>query len=190
MILPWIDLIEECPLAMQLIEAKTEFKYSPIYGVPLNEDQTPIRHEHLERFFDDQGWFMTAYPAEFPGWNGVITDTQGQYVFSDPAHFSDVKSRNHAKSLLAGIAIKCFQKRLMEIIEIPENAYYLDAEESLIDSAQDKDLKDIVASDLTFDAEGLVKMNDFVVLKKDKKILVIKSNLKLPLPGMVISVKP
>lgn len=174
MMLNWETLQGECPLAVQLIEKRTGFKYSAPYGTLLNEKSAHITYAHLEGFFDDHGWLMTIYPTEFPKWNGILSDTNSIQVFNDPDQFNLVQDRNHAKSLIATITIKYFEEKVKEFMKVPDGALIL-TEEHIIPSAKDKGLEYTTTSDLTGDGAGLLANSSFVVLKIGDRCVILKN---------------
>lgn len=184
MILHWDSLKEDHPTAVSIIEGVTGFSYDPAYGVLMKEKRA-IEYANLEGFFDDHGWYMTVYPTEFPGWNGIITDRNGKRIFDGPEYFKDVKSRNHAKSLLAGIAIKMFDKTVLDMIEIPQDAIIL-TEEHVIESARGKGVDQIQLSDLNHDGSGLLASTTSMALYVSGKLAVILRNDGFPDPGLIL----
>jgi len=184
MILHWDSLKEDHPTAVSIIEGVTGFKYDTAYGALMNEGK-PIDYAHMEGFMDDHGWYMTVYPTEFPGWNGIITDRNGTRIFDAPEVFRDVRSRNHAKSLLAGIAIKMFDKKVLEITEIHEDAVILDRSH-LVRGADTKSVDQLQYSDFNLDGQGLISGSSMAVYMGDKQSVVIKNTEGFPEPGMVI----
>lgn len=177
MIINWKTLKEECPIAVQLIEKGTGFKYNAAYGTLLDDEKgtKQIAFSNLEGFFDNQGWFMSIYPVGFPLWNGIITDTQGGRVFNDQAQFYGVKSRNHAKTLIATIAIKYFNEALKSMIKVPDDKRVLTVKDHVSKEAQEKGLKYIQFSDLTLDGRGLHTISDFVLLTDGNESIVLKN---------------
>ena len=186
MILHWKSLKEECLLAMQLIENTTGFKYNPAYQTFINETNDALSYAHIEGFFDDHGWFLTVYPLAFPNWNGVITDTTGKHLLNYPVQFEGVKSRNHAKSMLAGIAIKMFEEQCKDLFKVPEKATVL-TKEHLKEHAVEKPIELIkYLDDLNPDGMGLMSVADFCGIQIGNRIKVLKNKEKLPFIDMII----
>lgn len=188
MTLHWSSLREECPLAIQLIEKRTGFIYDPAYGTMI-KDNKQLTYAHLEDFFDNHGWFMSVYPMQFPGWNGIITDTSGKKVFDDYQEFSEVRSRMHAKSLLAGITIKYFEEMVKTMMDIPKGHTQLTSVH-VMSHALSKPIEQILLSDINLDGQGLAKMADLCILIRDDKAKVMKQRYdKLPYRDMVFPAK-
>ncbi len=190
MILPFKSLREECPVAIQVIEKSTGYTYAPAHGTLTHKDtREPITFPVLEGFFDEQGLLMSVYPTKFPGWNGVLSDFNGRQIHNEPASFATANSRNHAKSLIAGITIKVFEEMLKQMVALPES--YLSLERTdLVETAKEKDLEEIELLDLSFDARGLLTHSDYAILKDGKRAVVLKNAKKdFPWIGMVINVK-
>lgn len=187
MILHWKSLREECPLALQLIEKKTGFTYDAPYQT-LTKENEGIGYHDLERFFDDHAWFMTVYPTQFPGWNGIITDSAGRHVFNDPATFANVKERNHAKSLIAGITIKYFEQQLQPMMRLGDKATVL-TDDHLIESARGKQMEHILPSDLTLEGQAELEVAGTCALKRGNLAVIMKNkDSELPFIGMIITI--
>lgn len=187
MTLHWSSLREECPLAIQLIEMRTGFIYDPAYGTMI-KDNKQLTYAHLEDFFDNHGWFMSVYPMQFPGWNGIITDTAGRRVFDDHVQFSEVKSRIHAKSLLAGIAIKYFEEQVRAMLSLQDQTQL--TSEHLLAHAVGKPLEQLRSSDLTLDGRGLLQTSQLCLMVRGDQVKVMKQRYdKMPYLDMVFPTK-
>ncbi len=184
--LNWPTLKEECPMAIQIIEKESGYTFDPIYGV-LKKDNAQYGYSNLVRFFDDQGWYMSVYSLGFPNWNGVLSDTKGNQMLNDPTFFQQANSRSHAEGIMGAWALKAFEEELKKMFKLPDTATKLDRS-FLIESAKEKELKDITFTDLNTDAHGLVVHANFAVLIDGKQAKVIKNIGKLPFIDMIITI--
>jgi hypothetical protein len=187
MIFNWSDHKANYPLAIQTLKEATGFTYEPAYGT-LFKDGKAITYPEVEGFFDEQGWFLTLYPTEFPGWNGIITDGNGKQIFNDPSSFSLVKSRNHGKALLCGVAIMYFEDMLKTMLATKKSPLRLKYSD-LNEQGKDKGVEEIQIDDITLDAKGLVTYSDNAIIDLHdgkSKFLKVKSK-GFPFPGLIFN---
>ena len=174
-------------MTVQIIEKRTGYKYDNIYGTMLNEARDQIGVSVMKGFFDDHGWFLTEYPTEFPGWNGVISDSQDVRLLNDPSMFEKCRSRGHAESLLMSYALKAFEEQLKDILKLPKETLILHRTD-LDKSAAEKELESVIYSDLNFDSSGLALHSDTVVVRHGNRAMVLKSKSELPFIGMIVTI--
>jgi hypothetical protein len=185
MILQWASLRQDNPLAVQVIEKETGFTYEAAYGTLLKENKQ-ILYSNLENFFDSWGWRMTVAAAEYPAWTLMITDRNDNVIFNMPATDS-LKSRDHAKSTLAGVAITYLNQWLADLFKLEGNELILDRS-YLQPDAENKPLGSLSPSDFTLDGQGLISAHDIALYQVNDDYVVLKNALgKLPFPGMILS---
>lgn len=201
MILNWKTLREEAPMTVQLIEIESKFTYDPAYHSLLNQFKREITSIEIERFFDDQGWYMTVYPGEFPGWIGVISDTAGNQIYNDPTSFEECRSRGHAKSLITVIAIKSMEEYLKQwikdLIEGKNHGKHfkttvLDTAFHVNDNSALLELSNLKYENLNQSGQEEVYLNEYVFLKnREGKAKVLKTpgnKITFPFLDMIVTV--
>ena len=191
MIINWKTLLEEEPLAIDLLCRETGFEYDVAYHAPIKNDRI-FKYEDLEEFLDHRGWHMIIYCAKNNerygmDWIGVIVDGTGNTVYQNNDDFSDVRSRSHAKSLLATIAIKYYGEAMKQMCVIPEDSLVVSMDE--INQQKGKVFSEYTFEDLKDDMKILSANVDCVVLQGDDDNpmkMVLKNTRKYPYVGQLL----
>lgn len=185
MILNFETLRSDNPLAIQVIEKTTDFVYDPAYG-QLMKDKRAMGFQNIENFFDNWGWRIAIIPGEYPTWGFAIVDRNDSTVhqnLSSPELFT----RDHAKSMAAGVAIHLFEQQLRDTFKIEGNETVLEPKD-LLPGAESKTLGTLTPADFSLDAQGIISTSEFVLYKVNNDYVVIKNALgKLPFVGMILS---
>lgn len=194
MFIKWEEIKSEAPMVIQIIERATGYRYDPAYGV-LVKDGRQIISTDLFRFFDDHGWYCQVYKMHDDYWNAVITDSVGNTLYSDAQSFeaAEIKSRDHATSMIFNIALRGFEERLRNMIH--EKKYTSVFRMSLIETAEQKPIDQIQISDLVADARGLLLEEELAILWDDVNDVetgmtgvVIKNKNVFPFVGMTVKI--